>query len=216
MKELLEVLIEENAKVSDEKIPMKGNTITYMNPGFAEVLNDLNKEAKEMSKENEKMEIENEKPKTEVYKGMPKEKVVFASFVCEYTFHENNYNSNVDFLGIYTDPKKAEKICDEFAMATWRPITAIEPDDNKNLYKAKGEYYFDNEFMCLTMINRIILMVELDKFNSMDKENLTYCKYINRDAYTKILKMFNAFKDDKRKILSKLERGIHYMLEDEK
>ena len=50
MKELLEALIEENANVSDEKIPMKGNTFTYMNPGFAEVLNDLNKEANEMNR----------------------------------------------------------------------------------------------------------------------------------------------------------------------
>ena len=216
MKELLEALIEENANVSDEKIPMKGNTITYMNPGFAEVLNDLNKEAKEM-KEKEKMEIENEKPKTEVYnKAIPKDKMVFASFVCEYIFHEDNYNSNVDFLGIYSDPKKAEKICDECIM-NWRPITTIEPEpDNKNLYKVKGEYFFDNELMRLTVRNMIILMVELDKFDIiMDKENLSSCK-INRDVYIKILKMFNTFQDDKRKILSKLERGIHYMLEAEK
>lgn len=216
MKELLEALIEENANVSDEKIPMKGNTITYMNPGFAEVLNDLNKEAKEMSKENEKLEKENEKPKTEVYKAIPKDKMVFASFVCEYTFNENNHNSNVDFLGIYSDPKKAEKICDECIMK-WRPITVIEPEpDNKILYKVKGEYFFDNELMRLTVRNMIILMVELDKFDIiMDKENLSSCK-INRDVYIKILKMFNTFKDDKRKIISKLERGIHYMLEAEK
>ena len=86
MKELLEALIEENANVSDEKIPMKGNTFTYMNPGFAEVLNDLNKEAKEKS-------MEKENKKTEVFKGMPKDKVVFASFVCEHIFRgENNFD----------------------------------------------------------------------------------------------------------------------------
>lgn len=215
MKELLEALIEENANVSDEKIPMKGNTFTYINPGFAEVLNDLNKEANEM-KENEKLEKENEKPKTEVYKAIPKDKMVFASFVCEYTFHENNHNSNVNFLGIYSDPKKAEKICDEYIM-NWRPITVIEPEpDNKILYKVKGEYFFNNELMRLTIRNMIILMVELDKFDIiMDKENLSYCK-INMDVYIKILKMFNTFKDDKRKIISTLERGIHYVLETEK
>ena len=214
MKELLEALIEENANVSDEKIPMKGNTITYMNPGFAEVLNDLNKEAKEMSKENEKLEKENEKP--EVYKAIQKDKMVFASFVCEYTFNENNSDSYVDFLGIYSDPKKAEKICDECIMK-WRPMDSYEPDpDNKILYKVKGEYFFDNELMRLTVRNTIILMVELDKFDIiMDKENLTSCR-INHDVYIKILKMFNTFKDDKRKIISKLERGIHCMLEAEK
>ena len=215
MKELLEALIEENANVSDEKIPMKGNTITYMNPGFAEVLNDLNKDAKEM-KENEKLEKENEKPKTEVYKAIPKDKMVFASFVCEYTFNENNSDSYVDFLGIYSDPKKAEKICDECIM-NWRPMDSYEPEpDNKILYKVKGEYFFDNELMRLTVRNMIILMVELDKFDIiMDKENLTSCK-INHDVYIKILKMFNTFKDDKRKIISKLERGIHCMLEAKK
>ena len=215
MKELLEALIEENTNVSDEKIPMKGNTFTYMNPGFVEVLNDLNKEAKEISKEKEKLEKENEKPKTED-KAIPKDKMVFASFVCEYTFNENNFNSNVDFLGIYTDPKKAEKIFDE-CFLNWRPITVIEPEpDNKILYKVKGEYFFDNELMRLTVRNMIILMVELDKFDIiMDKENLTSCK-INRDVYIKILKTFNTFKDDKRKIVSKLERGIHHMLESEK
>lgn len=215
MKELLEALIEENTNVSDENIPMKGNTFTYMNPGFVEVLNDLNKEAKEISKEKEKLEKENEKPKTED-KAIPKDKMVFASFVCEYTFNENNFNSNVDFLGIYTDPKKAEKIFDE-CFLNWRPITVIEPEpDNKILYKVKGEYFFDNELMRLTVRNMIILMVELDKFDIiMDKENLTSCK-INRDVYIKILKTFNTFKDDKRKIVSKLERGIHHMLESEK
>ena len=94
MKDLLEALISENSNVSsDDKIPMKGNTITYMNPGFTEILNDLNKEAKEMSKENEKMERENEKPKTEAYKAIPKDKMVFASFVCESTKKQRNIKS---------------------------------------------------------------------------------------------------------------------------
>ena len=94
MKELLEALIEENANVSsndNEKMPMKGNTFTYVNPGFADVLNDLNKEAKEMSKENEKLEKENEKPKTEVFKAIPKDKMVFASF-------DFYYISNFDWI----------------------------------------------------------------------------------------------------------------------
>ena len=198
MKELLEALIEENTNVSDEKIPMKGNTFTYMNPGFAEVLNDLNKEAKEMSKENEKLEKENEKPKTEVYKAIPKDKMVFASFVCEYTFHENNYNSNVDFLGIYSDPKKAEKICDECIM-NWRPMDSYEPDpDNKILYKVKGEYFFDNELMRLTVRDKIIFMVELDKFNI--DETLTYCNTIDQKMYEKIAELFKIYRHEHDKL----------------
>ena len=44
--------------------------------------------------------MEKENKKTEVFKGMPKDKVVFASFVCEHTFYEDKFSSNVDFLGI--------------------------------------------------------------------------------------------------------------------
>ena len=106
--------------------------------------------------------MEKENKKTEVFKNA-KNKVVFASFVCEHTFYEDKFSSNVDFLGI-SDAKKEEKIYDEYIMK-WRPITVIEPDDNKILYKVKGEYFFDNELMCLTVRDKIIFMVELDKFN---------------------------------------------------
>lgn len=208
MKELLEALIEENANVSDEKIPMKGNTITYMNPGFAEVLNDLNKEAKEMSNENEKMEIENEKPKTEVYKAIPKDKMVFASFICEHIFRdESNFASYVEFLGIFTDPEKAEKACDEGNKKGWIPITTNITPENKIFYKIKGDYYFNNDLMFLTVKNRIVLAVELNNINI--KENFMYCNSINQKTYMRIVDMFKRYKEEQGKCLSNLENGIH-------
>ena len=208
MKELLEALIEENANVSDEKIPMKGNTITYMNPGFAEVLNDLNKEAKEMSKENEKMEIENEKPKTEVYKAIPKEKVVFVSFICEHIFRdESNFDSYAEFLGIFTDPEKAEKACDKGNKKGWIPITTNITPENKIFYKIKGDYYFNNDLMFLTVKNRIVLAVELNNINN--KENFMYCNFINQKTYMRIVDMFKRYKEEQGKCLSNLENGIH-------
>ena len=200
MKELLEALIEENANVSDEKIPMKGNTFTYMNPGFAEVLNDLNKEAKEQS-------MEKENKKTEVFKGMPKDKVVFASFVCEHIFRdENNFNSYVEFLGIFTDPEKAEKACDE-SKKGWIPITTNITPENKIFYKIKGDYYFNNDLMFLTVKNRIVLAVELNKLNI--KENFMYCNSINQKTYMRIVDMFKRYKEEQGKCLSNLENGIH-------
>ena len=200
MKELLEALIEENANVSDEKIP-KGNTFTYMNPGFAEVLNDLNKEAKEKS-------MEKENKKTEVFKGMPKDKVVFASFVCEHIFRdENNFDSYVEFLGIFTDPEKAEKACDESNKKGWIPITTNITPENKIFYKIKGDYYFNNDLMFLTVKNRIVLAVELNNINI--KENFVYCNSINQKTYMKIVDMFKRYKEEQGKCLSNLENGIH-------
>lgn len=209
MKELLEALIEENANVSsDEKIPMKGNTFTYMNPGFTEILNDLNKEAKEMSKENEKLEKENEKPKTEVYKGIPKDKVVFASFICEHIFRdeENNFDSYVEFLGIFTDPEKAEKACDESNKKGWIPITTNITPENKIFKMKKGYYYFNNDLMFLTVKTRIVLAVEL---NNNIKENFIYCNSINQKTYMRIVDMFKRYKEEQGKCLSNLENGIH-------
>lgn len=206
MKELLEALIEENANVSDEKIPMKGNTFTYMNPGFAEILKDLNKEAKEVSKEEKSMEKENKK--TEVFKGMPKDKVVFASFVCEHIFRdENNFDSYVEFLGIFTDPEKAEKACDESNKKGWIPITTNITPENKIFYKIKGDYYFNNDLMFLTIKNRIVLAVELNSLNI--KENFMYCNSINQKTYMRIVDMFKRYKEEQGKCLSNLENGIH-------
>ena len=206
MKELLEALIEENANVSDEKIPMKGNTFTYMNPGFTEILKDLNKEAKEVSKEEKSMEKENKK--TEVFKGMPKDKVVFASFVCEHIFRdENNFDSYTEFLGIFTDPEKAEKACDESNKKGWIPITSNITPENKIFYKIKGDYYFNNDLMFLTVKNRIVLAVELNKLNI--KENFMYCNSINQKTYMRIVDMFKKYKEEQGKCLSNLENGIH-------
>lgn len=205
MKDLLESLIEENAS-SDEKIPMKGNTFTYMNPGFAEILKDLNKEAKEVSKEEKTMEKENKK--TEVFKGMPKDKVVFASFICEHIFRdENNFDSYVEFLGIFTDPEKAEKACDESSKKGWIPITSDITPENKIFYKIKGDYYFNNDLMFLTIKNRIILAVELNSLNI--KENFMYCNSINQKTYMRIVDMFKRYKEEQGKCLSNLENGIH-------
>ena len=141
--------------------------------------------------------MEKENKKTEVFKGMPKDKVVFASFVCEHIFRdENNFDSYVDFLGI-SDAKKEEKICDECIMK-WKPITDIEPDDNKILYKVKGEYFFDNELMRLTVRDKIIFMVELDKFDI--NETLTYCNTIDQKMYEKIAELFKIYRHDHDKL----------------
>ena len=152
-----------------------------------------------------------EKPlnkKKEVYKAISKEKVVFASFVCEHIFRdENNFDSYVEFLGIFTDPEKAEKACDENNKKGWIPITSNVTPENKIFYKIKGDYYFNNDLMFLTVKNRIVLAVELNKLNI--KENFMYCNSINQKTYMRIVDMFKKYKEEQGKCLSNLENGIH-------
>lgn len=161
-----------------------------------------------MIKIKEEKSMEKENKKTEVFKGMPKDKVVFASFVCEHIFRdENNFDSYVEFLGIFTDPEKAEKACNEGNKKGWIPITSNITPENKIFYKIKGDYYFNNDLMFLTVKNRIVLAVELNKLNI--KENFMYCNSINQKTYMRIVDMFKRYKEEQGKCLSNLENGIH-------
>lgn len=208
MKDLLEALIDASAS-SNERIPMKGNTITYMNPGFAEVLKDLNKEAKEMEKEN--LEKESKNVKTEVYRAIPKDKAVFASFICEYTFYDRDkHDPYVEFLGIFTDPEKAEKACDDCTMLGWKPITSNIISENKKFYKVKGGYFFNESLAFLTIRNRIVMLVELDKFDI--KESLTFCNSIDQKVYDKLLELFKIYRSEHDK-LSNVKNDIHKLFE---
>lgn len=161
-----------------------------------------------MIKIKEEKSMEKENKKTEVFKGMPKDKVVFASFVCEHIFRdENNFDSYVEFLGIFTDPEKAEKACDESNKKGWIPITSDITPENKIFYKIKGDYYFNNDLMFLTVKNRIVLAVELNSLNI--KENFMYCNSINQKTYMRIVDMFKRYREEQGKCLSNLENGIH-------
>ena len=160
-----------------------------------------------MIKIKEEKSMEKENKKTEVFKGMPKDKVVFASFVCEHIFRdENNFDSYVEFLGIFTDTEKAEKACDESNKKGWIPITSNITPENKNFYKIKSDYYFNNDLMFLTVKNRIVMAV-VNNFNI--KENFMYCNSINQKTYMKIVDMFKRYKEEQGKCLSNLENGIH-------
>ena len=78
-------------------------------------------------------------------------------------------------------------------------MDSYEPDpDNKILYKVKGEYFFDNELMRLTVRDKIIFMVELDKFNI--DETLTYCNTIDQKMYEKIAELFKIYRHEHDKL----------------
>ena len=131
----------------DDKIAMKGDSVTYVNPEFKSIFNDLN-----YGNNLNNVEIKDQKQKTEKeckdmkevkfnrseeyfkavkvaqecareYKDMKeKEKknivnrFVYIPFALEHSFNvqsdDNDYEVLTHFLGVFTDPKNAEKQCE--------------------------------------------------------------------------------------------------------
>lgn len=186
MRELLEAVknrIEDNVTVKGVRVKKE---FCFVNPEF------------------DSAKVKASKKKTE---DIVSDRFVFASFVCEYEFREDKFSSHSEFLGIFTDPEKAEKACDDFCTMQWTPINSIPTVDNKYVYKTKGEFLIDDEFMVLTIRSRIVLMVEIDKFNV--EADLACCYYVDQPEYTKILELFRTYRDENNKSLFKLRNGIH-------
>ena len=153
-----------------------------------------------------------------------KEKV-YAAFVCDFIFYnrtdENEFVQEAEFLGLYKDPEKAEKVCNEYGhknFVQWKPITALNfipwYDNHKMFCKLKSEYLFstDYTYFSLTIRNRIVMEVEIDKFITSD---LTYSNFMSQDTYEKILDAFRWFRYEHENNVSKLESTIHKILEAE-
>ena len=161
-----------------------------------------------------------------VYKENHAEKgKVYAAFVCDFIFinrtDENEFVQEAEFLGLYSDPEKAEKVCNEYGhknFVQWKPITALNfipwYDNHKMFYKLKSEYLFstDYTYFSLTIRNRVVMEVEIDKFITSD---LTYANFMSQDTYEKILDAFRWFRYEHENNVSKLESTIHKLLEAE-
>ena len=150
---------------------------------------------------------------------------VYAAFVCDFIFinrtDENEFVQEAKFLGLYSDPEKAEKVCNEYGhknFVQWKPITALNfipwYDEHKIFCKLKSEYLFstDYTYFSLTIRNRVVMEVEIDKFTTSD---LTYANFMSQDTYEKILDAFRWFRYEHENNVSKLESTIHKILEAE-
>ena len=150
---------------------------------------------------------------------------VYAAFVCDFAFYnrsdENEFVQEAEFLGLYSDPEKAEKVCNEYehkSFVQWKPITTLNfipwYDNHKIFCKLKSEYLFstDYTYFSLTIRNRVVMEVEIDKFTRSD---LTYANFMNQDTYEKILDAFRWFRYEHENNVSKLESAIHKIVEAE-
>ena len=238
----------------DDKVVMRGNSVSYVNPEFKSIINDLNcgnnlnvetkdeKAQKNKKKENKDMEnikftrseeyfkaVKVAQECAREYKAMKdKEKkniinrFVYIPFALEHSFNvqsdDNDYEVLTHFLGVFTDPKNAEKQCENDIAndAGWKVMKGLPQfpydEDYEMYYKLyRSKYFFDRDLMVLNIKYRIILKVKLDDFGMVTI--LSSCNIIEDDKYKAILDMFRNFSEEHDKLISNFENRIHGLLE---
>lgn len=157
-------------------------------------------------------------------KAKEKSGKTYAVFMCEFSFYLNNesdFTQESEFLGIYTDHKKAEKICHEYGYneyTRWMPIKASDfvpwYDEHKLFHMLKGEYVFrfstTHNYASLTIRHKVVIEIEPDIFTRLD---LTYANFMDQDTYEKILDAFRRFRYDPKNNLSRFKNSIHKILD---
>ena len=237
----------------DDKVAMTGNSVTYVNPQFKSIFNDLNcdnnlsTETKDKKVQNKKKENKNMKEVkftrneeyinavkvaqecAREYKAMKEKenknmvnRFVYIPFTLEHSFNvcsdDNDYEVTTHFLGVFTDPKNAEKQCENDIMndAGWKVMKGLPQfpydEDYEMYYKLyRSKYFFDRDLMVLNVKYRIILKVKLDDFDMVTI--LSSCNIIEDDKYKAILDMFRNFSEEHEKLISNFENRIHGLLE---
>ena len=245
MKDLIEALIRNKLEGSDT---VKGVRVTkiFVDPDFNPAIEKVKKHKvnedrnkteynatmEKNAKKNDDYKINYEVPDYKLHdESVYKEEnhaekgKVYAAFVCDFIFinrtDENEFVQEAKFLGLYSDPEKAEKVCNEYGhknFVQWKPITALNfipwYDEHKIFCKLKSEYLFstDYTYFSLTIRNRVVMEVEIDKFITSD---LTYANFMSQDTYEKILDAFRWFRYEHENNVSRLESTIHKILEAE-
>ena len=231
----------------DDKVIMKGNSVSYINPEFESIIKKLNSINKpeikdEKAQENKNMEdvkftrseeyfkaVKVAQECAREYKAMKeKEKknivnrFVYIPFALEHSFNvcsdDNDYEVTTHFLGVFTDPKNAEKQCENDIMndAGWRVMKGLPQfpydEDYEMYYKLyRSKYFFDSDLMNLSVKYRIILKVKIDDFDMVTV--LSSCNIIEDDTYKSLLDLFRNFSEEHDKLISNFENGIHNLLE---
>ena len=235
----------------DDKVVMRGNSVSYVNPEFESIFKNLDssnkteiKDEKTQKTEKECKDMENIKfTRSEEYfkaikvaqecareyKAMKdKEKknivnrFVYIPFALEHSFNvcsdDNDYEVTTHFLGVFTDPKNAEKQCENDIMndAGWRVMKGLPQfpydEDYEMYYKLyRSKYFFDSDLMNLSVKYRIILKVKIDDFDMVTV--LSSCSIIEDDTYKSLLDLFRNFSEEHDKLISNFENGIHNLLE---
>lgn len=244
MKDLIEAMIRRKL---EDSVTKKGVIVTkiFVDPDFNPAIERVKKhkvnESKNKKEDNANMDKDVKKDDYKVDYVVPdyrlndesvykeenhtEKRKVYAAFVFDFIFFnrsdENEFVQEAEFLGLYSDPEKAEKVCNEYGhknFVQWKPITALNfipwYDEHKIFCKLKSEYLFstDYTYFSLTIRNRVVMEVEIDKFIISD---LTYANFMSQETYEKILDAFRWFRYEHENNVSKLESTIHKIVEAE-
>ena len=122
--------------------------------------------------------------------------------------------ATTNILGVFTDPKKAEKLCETEINGTddWTPCGPLLLNDASKLYKFyEGCYFFDPEEMVLTINHVVIFKTRANDMNASIR--LSTDNIITQETYNKLLDVFNTFKEDYSKLLIETKNNVDKLLE---
>ena len=236
------ILEEENAEKCDcgkdnnDKVCMKGDSVTYINPAFKSSFGNLadnkhsteTKDDKVKVHENLKKEfkaaVKQAQECAKEYKDMKKEAsdFVFIPVTLDHSFsvcsEDYNFGGTTHLLGVFIDPNDALKAIEDDIkndVADWKPIRdSIYPhhDEDYGYWRvSRSKYFFSRELLTLSIKHRLIIKVELNNFNVITE--LSSYNMIEQDTYKALLEVFEKFRKEYDILLSNIENSIHELLE---
>lgn len=226
----------ECSKDNNDKDCMKGDSVTYINPAFKSSFCNLVDNKSNTNTKDDKVKVhENLKKEFKAavkqaqecakeYKDMKKEAsdFVFIPVTLDHSFsvHSKDYNfgGTTHLLGVFTGPNDALRAVEydiKNDVADWKPIRdSIYPhhdEDYGHWRISRSKYFFNREFLTLSIKHRLIIKVELNNFNAITE--LSSYNMIEQDTYKALLEVFEKFRKEYDILLSNIENSIHDLLE---
>ena len=237
------VLGEENAekyecgKDNNDKVCMKGNSVTYVNPAFKTSFDNLADNKPNTNTKDDKVKVcENLKKEYKAavkqaqecakeYKDMKKEAsdFVFIPVTLDHSFsvcsEDYNFGGTTHLLGVFINPNDALKAIEDDIkndVADWKPIRDSIYPHNEEDYGywrvSRSKYFFSRELLTLNIKHRFIIKVELNNFNVVTE--LSSYNMIEQDTYKILLDVFEKFRKEYDILLSNIENSINELLEE--
>ena len=225
----------ECGKDNNDKVCMKGDSVTYVNPAFKSSFGNLadNKpntdtddkvKVHENLKKEFKAAVKQAQECAKEYKDMKKEAndFVFIPVTLDHSFsvcsEDYNFGGTTHLLGVFIDPNDALKAVEDDIkndVADWKPIRdSIYPhhDEDYGYWRvSRSKYFFNRELLTLNIKHRFIIKVELNNFNAITE--LSSYNMIEQDSYKALLDIFEKFRKEYDILLSNIENSIHELLE---
>ena len=239
--EIIKAILEEEnvencecSKDNNDKVCMKGNSVTYVNPAFKASFGNLADNKPNTNTKDDKVKVcENLKKEYKAavkqaqecakeYKDMKKEvsDFVFIPVTLDHSFSvyskDYNFGGTTHLLGVFIDPNDALKAVEDDIkndVADWKLIKdSIYPNGEDYGYwrVSRSKYFFNRELLTLSIKHRLIIKVELNNFNVI---TVSSYNMIEQDTCKVLLDIFEKFRKEYDILLSNIENSIHELLE---